>query len=57
VGDTSIRLADVPVPKVWVAFWRSWAFPVAHARHHPIGAKLILSVKGEKTTSVSVLAI
>jgi hypothetical protein len=28
VGDTSIRLADVPVPKVWVAFWRSWAFPV-----------------------------
>jgi hypothetical protein len=28
VGDRSIRLADVPVPKVWVAFWRSWAFPV-----------------------------
>ena len=24
----SLRLADVPVPKVWVAFWRSWAFPV-----------------------------
>lgn len=24
----SIRLADVPVPKIWVAFWRSWAFPI-----------------------------
>jgi hypothetical protein len=30
---------------------------LAHARHHPIAAKLILSVKGEKTTSVSVLAV
>jgi hypothetical protein len=26
--DDSIRLADVPVPKIWVAFWRSWAFPI-----------------------------
>ena len=24
----SIRLADVPVPKIWVTFWRSWAFPI-----------------------------
>ncbi len=24
----SIPLADVPVPKIWVAFWRSWAFPI-----------------------------
>lgn len=24
----SIRLADVPVPKIWIAFWRSWAFPI-----------------------------
>jgi len=27
-NDDSIRLADVPVPKIWVAFWRSWAFPI-----------------------------
>lgn len=24
----SIRLADVPVPRIWVAFWRGWAFPI-----------------------------
>lgn len=29
---------------------------LAHARHHPIAAKIILSVKGGKMTSVSVLA-
>jgi hypothetical protein len=29
---------------------------LAHARHHPIAVKIILSVKGEKATSVSVLA-
>jgi hypothetical protein len=28
VDKHSIRLADVPVPKIWVAFWRSWAFPI-----------------------------
>jgi hypothetical protein len=30
---------------------------LAHARHHPIAAKLIVSVKGGKATSVSVLAV
>jgi hypothetical protein len=29
---------------------------LAHARHHPIAAKLVVSVKGGKATSVSVLA-
>ncbi|MGH2911336.1 MAG: hypothetical protein ACRDJ3_02550 [Solirubrobacteraceae bacterium] len=24
----SIRLADVPIPKIWVTFWRSWLFPI-----------------------------
>ena len=28
VDKHSIRLADVPVPKIWVTFWRSWAFPI-----------------------------
>jgi hypothetical protein len=28
VADNSIRLADVPVPKIWVTFWRSAAFPI-----------------------------
>jgi hypothetical protein len=28
VDKHSIRLADVPVPKIWVSFWRSWAFPI-----------------------------
>lgn len=27
-NDDSIRLADVPIPKVWVWFMRSWAFPI-----------------------------
>lgn len=26
--EHSIRLADVPIPKIWVTFWRSWAFPI-----------------------------
>jgi hypothetical protein len=26
--DDSIRLADVPVPKIWVRFWRGWGFPL-----------------------------
>jgi hypothetical protein len=30
---------------------------LAHARHHPIAAKLILSVKGGETTTMSVLAV
>jgi len=28
VSDDSIRLADVPVPRIWVWFLRSWAFPI-----------------------------
>lgn len=28
VDKHSIRLADVPVPKIWVTFWRSWALPI-----------------------------
>jgi hypothetical protein len=28
LDKNSIRLPDVPVPKVWVVFWRSWAFPI-----------------------------
>jgi hypothetical protein len=28
VRDDSIRLADVPVPRTWVWFWRSWAWPI-----------------------------
>jgi hypothetical protein len=26
--DGSIRLADVPIPRIWVRFWRGWAFPI-----------------------------
>ncbi len=28
MADGSIRLADVPVPKIWVAFWRGWGLPI-----------------------------
>jgi hypothetical protein len=28
VSDDSIRLPDVPVPRIWVWFFRSWAFPI-----------------------------
>jgi hypothetical protein len=28
MDKNSIRLADVPVPKIWVSFWRGWAFPL-----------------------------
>ena len=28
VRDDSIRLADVPVPKIWIRFWRGWGFPI-----------------------------
>jgi hypothetical protein len=28
MDKNSIPLADVPVPKIWVAFWRGPAFPI-----------------------------